>query len=419
MRDVIVIGGGAGGLAVAIESKKRGHDVLLIERENELGGILNQCIHNGFGLDVFKEEYTGPEYADRFIKTFNALDIDYLLDTTVIDIRKENQIFTVKCSNIQKGIAEYKARAIVLSTGSYERTRGQISIPGDRPYGVLTAGSAQRYLNIDGYMVGKKAFVLGSGDIGLIMARRMTLEGADVLGVAEIMPYSNGLNRNIVQCLNDFDIPLYLSHTVTKIKSDDHHRLNEIIVSQVDASFQPIEGTEKSFKVDTLLLSIGLIPDITLLDNLGVEIDQKTKSVKVNQANETSIRGLFVCGNALQIHDLVDNVTKESQRTGQAVDLYLKNNQTKQLSVEIHAGNHIAYITPQYLDIHSPIEEIILSFRSNKKIEKALLTIKQNQKQIYSKKKMFLVPAEMETIQLAKDDVESQGDLLVELEVIS
>jgi NADPH-dependent 2,4-dienoyl-CoA reductase/sulfur reductase-like enzyme len=419
MRDVIVIGGGAGGLAVAIESKKRGHDVLLIERENELGGILNQCIHNGFGLDVFKEEYTGPEYADRFIKTFNALDIDYLLDTTVIDIRKENLIFTVKCSNIQKGITEYKARAIVLSTGSYERTRGQISIPGDRPYGVLTAGSAQRYLNIDGYMVGKKAFVLGSGDIGLIMARRMTLEGAEVLGVAEIMPYSNGLNRNIVQCLNDFDIPLYLSHTVTEIKSDEHHRLNEIIVSQVDESFQAIEGTEKSFKVDTLLLSIGLIPDITLLDNLGVEIDQKTKSVKVNQANETSIRGLFVCGNALQIHDLVDNVTKESQRTGQAVDLYLKNIQTKQRVIEIHAGNHIAYVTPQFLDLLNPLEHIILSFRSSKKIEKAILTIKQNEKVIYSKKKMYLVPAEMETIRLVKDDVESQGDLSVELEVIS
>jgi NADPH-dependent 2,4-dienoyl-CoA reductase/sulfur reductase-like enzyme len=419
MRDVIVIGGGAGGLAVAIESKKRGHDVLLIERENELGGILNQCIHNGFGLDVFKEEYTGPEYADRFIKTFNALKIDYLLDTTVIDLRKENHVFTVKCSNLQSGITEYNAKAVVLSTGSYERTRGQISIPGDRPYGVLTAGSAQRYLNIDGYMVGKKAFVLGSGDIGLIMARRMTLEGAEVLGVAEIMPYSNGLNRNIVQCLNDFDIPLYLSHTVTEIKSDEHHRLNEIIVSQVDESFQPIQGTEKSFKVDTLLLSIGLIPDITLLDKLGVEIDQKTKSVKVNQANETSLSGLFVCGNALQIHDLVDNVTKESQRTGQAVDLYLKNHQVKQASVEVHAGCHIAYITPQYLDTQNPMEVIVLSFRSNKKIEKALLTIKQNQKLIYSKKKMYLVPAEMETIQLTKKDIENQGDLLVELEVIS
>ena len=417
MRDVIVIGGGAGGLAVAIEIKKRGHDVLLIEREKELGGILNQCIHNGFGLDVFKEEYTGPEYADRFIKKFHELKIDFLLDTTVINLQKKDNIFIVKSSNSQDGISIFKAKTIVLSTGSYERTRGQISIPGDRPYGVLTAGSAQRYLNKDGYMVGKKVFVLGSGDIGLIMARRMTLEGAKVLGVAEIMPYSNGLNRNIVQCLNDFDIPLYLSHTVTKIKSD-HHRLSEILVSKVDENFNIIEGTEKKFEVDTLLLSIGLIPDITLLDDLGVEIDQKTKSVKVNQANQTSINGLFVCGNALQIHDLVDNVTKESERTGEAIDGYLVLGSREHKLINVCAGQHIAYITPQHIDKMNSFSDIVMSFRSTKKIEIAWLCVKQEEQVIYKKNKMFLAPAEMETIQLNVESIKGDSDITVELEVL-
>ena len=418
MKDVIVIGGGAAGLAVAIEIKSKGHDVFLIEREKELGGILNQCIHNGFGLDVFKEEYTGPEYAHRFIENFKNMSIDYCLDTTVLDLKKDGDQFLVKASSLKKGIQTYQAKAIVLSTGSYERTRGQISIPGDRPYGVLTAGSAQRYLNIDGYMVGKKAFILGSGDIGLIMARRMTLEGAKVLGVAEIMPYSNGLNRNIVQCLNDFDIPLYLSHTVTHIESDDHHRLKRITVSQVDEGLKVIPGTEKVFDVDTLLLSIGLIPDITLLDHLNVEIDARTKSVKVNQANETSLKGLFVCGNALQIHDLVDYVTKESRRTGDAVHKYLENRHRSSSLVSVKALDHISYITPQYIDIYQDMDDIVMSYRAKEKIEKAQIIIKQGEDIIYTKKKMFLVPAEMETINLNSAMIKKDQDITVSIEVI-
>ncbi len=419
MKDVIVIGGGAGGLAAALEIKKSGHDVLLIEREDRLGGILNQCIHNGFGLDVFKEEFTGPEYADAFIKQFLNEKIDYLIDTTVIDLEKKSDIFILKTSNQKDGIKEYIAKAIVLSTGSYERTRGQISIPGDRPYGVLTAGSAQRYLNIDGYMAGKKVFILGSGDIGLIMARRMTLEGAEVLGVAEIMPYSNGLTRNIVQCLNDFDIPLYLSHTVTRIIGDEHNRLSQIEVMKVDDLLKPIPNTEMIFSVDTLLLSIGLIPDIILLDKLGVEVDPRTKSVKVNQLNETSVKGLFVCGNALQIHDLVDNVTKESIRTGEAVNYYLENKDKEKTNINLIPGQNIGYVTPQLIDMNSEVKDIIISFRSRRKIEKAVLKVNQNEETVFQKKLMFVVPAEMETLKFNIEELSSDKDVSIDLEVLS
>jgi thioredoxin reductase len=420
MKDVIVIGGGAGGLAAAIEIHQAGKDVLLIEREEFLGGILNQCIHNGFGLEVFKEEYTGPEYANQFIDVFLQEKIDYLLDTTVIGLKKEGHIFTVETSNESQGIEFYQTQTVVVSTGSYERTRGQISIPGDRPYGVITAGSAQRYLNIDGLLVGKKVFILGSGDIGLIMARRMKLEGAEVLGVAEIMPHSNGLNRNIVQCLNDFDIPLYLSHTVTEIIADEHQRLSKIKVSKVDESFRVIKGSEKVFEVDTLLLSIGLIPDVTILDDLGVEIDKRTKSVKVNQAYETNIEGLFVCGNALQVHDLVDNVTLESKRAGQAVVRYLNKDKVKENhTLSLNPGTNLAYITPQRLDMGLEQDNISLSFRSKKKMEKAVCKIYQNSQLIFEKKLFFVLPAEMETIQLPFNTIQDQGDLKVELEVKS
>lgn len=419
IRDVIVIGGGAGGLAVAIETNKEGKDTLLIERESSLGGILNQCIHNGFGLEVFKEEYTGPEYADQFIKSFHKAKIDYLVDTTVIKLTKNNNIFIVETSNIVDGRKIYKSKSLVIATGSYERTRGQVSIPGDRPYGVITAGSAQRYLNIDGFLVGKRVFILGSGDIGLIMARRMKLEGAQVLGVAEIMPYSNGLTRNIVQCLNDFDIPLYLSHTVTNIVSDEKNRLSKIEVTKVDENFKAIAGSEMTFDVDTLLLSIGLIPDITILDDLDLEIDPKTKSVKVNQAYETSLEGLFICGNALQVHDLVDNVTMESKRAGQAVKHFLNHSgQRPALNIELEPGNNVGYVTPQRININID-EEIVVSFRSNQKIEKAWCRFYQNNDIILEKKLLFVLPAEMETIKLPLGKIKHKGNVKVDLEVIS
>lgn len=417
-RDIIVIGGGASGLAAAISAKKEEKDVLLIEREDRLGGILNQCIHNGFGLEVFKEEYTGPEYAYIYIKEFNELKIDYLIETTVIKLVRVKDEFILYTSSLKKGIQKYIAKSVIISTGCYERTRGSIIIPGDRPTGVITAGSAQRYLNIDGYMVGKRVFILGSGDIGLIMARRMYLEGADVLGVAELMPYSNGLTRNIVQCLNDFNIPLYLSHTVTRINSDENNRLKSIVLQKVNNKFKPIEGTQKVFEVDTLLLSIGLIPDIVLLDSLDVEYDKLTKSVRVNQALETKVEGLFVAGNALQVHDLADNVSKESERAGYNAAKYVDNPRRKHKMVKLLPGENISYISPQYIDFAWSDSDIICSFRSKSKIERGLIEVKQGENTILSKRRMYIVPAEMETFSLKIDALNNTQDITINLEAI-
>lgn len=418
--EIIVIGGGASGLAAAIEAKARGRDVLLIEREDRLGGILNQCIHNGFGLDVFKEEYTGPEYADKYMTKFHEENIPYLLNTTVTDVEKNEFGFVLTISSIETGMTKIQTKALIMSTGCYERTRGAISIPGERPYGVITAGSAQRYLNINGYMVGKRVFILGSGDIGLIMARRMHLEGADVLGVAEIMPYSNGLTRNIVQCLNDFDIPLYLSHTVTKINADSQNRLASIHLSQVDEHFQPLPGTEKIFDVDTLLLSIGLLPDITLLDNLEVERDPKTRSVRINQAYETTISGLFICGNSLQVHDLVDNVSKESERAGRyASDYILETKRPKANKIRLQPGKHLLFVTPQLIDFAWENTDVTLQFRSTIKIDKAMLKISQNNQVIFKKRINFVVPAEMESVALKTEELSQDSDITIDLEVLS
>jgi len=267
-KDIVIVGGGSAGLAAALGASRSNLDILVIEREKELGGILNQCIHNGFGLHIFKEELTGPEYAAKYIDSFLAKKISFLLHTTVIEIEKTD-IFKITVSSLAKGLTVIYAKSLILSSGCYERTRGSILLPGERPKGIVLAGSAQRYLDIDGYLVGKRVFILGSGDIGLIMARRMVLQGAQVLGVAEIMPYSNGLTRNIVQCLNDFDIPLFLSHTVTNIIGKDN--LEKIVIQKVDKDLKPIINTEKPFSVDTLLLSIGLIPDVSLVDSLGLD----------------------------------------------------------------------------------------------------------------------------------------------------
>ncbi|MCK4552184.1 MAG: FAD-dependent oxidoreductase [Tenericutes bacterium] len=418
-KEIIVIGGGASGLAAAISAKKEGRDVLLIEKEDRLGGILNQCIHNGFGLQVFKEEYTGPEYADRYINEFYKNNIEYLLDATVTDVIKIKDGFEITFSSRKTGIKKVNTNAVIMSTGCYERTRGSIIIPGDRPYGVITAGSAQRYLNIDGYMVGKNVFILGSGDIGLIMARRMHLEGANVLGVAELMPYSNGLTRNIVQCLNDFDIPLFLSHTVTQVNANKNQRLESIIIQQVDEKYNPIEGTEKNFKVDTLLLSIGLIPDITLLDNLNVEKDYKTKSVKINQSYQTNVSGLFICGNSLQVHDLVDNVSLESERAGVCASQYVLSQTTKaNKNVRVVAGKNLLFVTPHYVDFSSESSKIVFQFRSKMKIEKSMLKISQDNKLVKNKRINFVVPAEMESITLNIENFDSSNDIVLDLEVL-
>jgi thioredoxin reductase len=415
--DIAVIGGGAAGLAAAIKASGSNLEILIIERDKELGGILNQCIHTGFGLEFFKEELTGPEYASRFIESLKEKNITILLNTTVIDIVK-NDDFSISMSSIENGFQKMNARSVILSSGCFERTRGALMIPGERPKGIMPAGSAQRYLNIDGYLIGKNIFILGSGDIGLIMARRMTLEGAKVHGVAEIMPYSNGLNRNIAQCLEDFDIPLYLSHTVTDIKGKDV--LEEITISQVDEFFNPIMGSEKTFKVDTLLLSVGLIPDIQLFESLTIETSKITKSAIVNQHYETNIDGLYVCGNALHVHDLVDWVTKESELVGlKAKNYCLSKDKAIKDEKTILLGTYIRYTVPQKIDFNQLNEPFEILFRVNKKIEKGIFKIIQDGKVIQSQKRKYIAPAEMEKILLKPADFISSNQITIELEELT
>ncbi|MDD3067843.1 MAG: FAD-dependent oxidoreductase [Acholeplasmataceae bacterium] len=409
--NLLVIGGGAAGMAAAVSASNQGFDILVVERDRELGGILNQCIHNGFGLKEFKEELTGPEYASRFMNQLDELKIPYLLSTTVLDIVRKDH-FTVKCSSVENGLFEIEADAVILSTGCYERTRGAILLPGERPKGIMTAGSAQRYLNKDGYLVGKNVFILGSGDIGLIMARRMTLEGAKVHGVAEIMPFSNGLTRNVVQCLHDFDIPLYLSHTVTDIRGKE--RLEGITIQQVDEKFQVIPNTEKSFDVDTLLLSVGLIPDVTLFDSLTLEIDPITKSVVVDQNYETNIPGLFACGNSLHVHDLVDEVSNESKKAGEAAIRYLKFDHQNKKTLMIEKNENVRYVVPQTIAYNQlEVDHVELSFRVTKKIAQATIQVMQGDEVIQTKKARYLAPAEMLRIAVPKDKIQSDKDLVL------
>lgn len=411
--DLVVIGGGSGGISAAIAAyDNRVKDILVLEKEDYLGGILLQCIHNGFGLHTFKEELTGPEYADRFVKELINRNIEYRVSSFVLEIKKVDDSFEVVYSNKTEGLVVVKALTIIAATGCSERTRGEISLQGDRPSGVMTAGLAQKYLNIDGYLVGKNVFILGSGDIGLIMARRMKLEGANVLGVAELMPYSNGLNRNIVQCLEDFNIPLYLSHTVKKVIGKE--RLEEVIIQKVDENFNFIEGTELSFKCDTLLLSVGLIPNNPLLTSLGVKMHPKTKGPIVDEYMQTSVKGVFACGNSLHVHDLVDFVTSEGFICGKSVSKYLNNELDTKTIVNINNGYGITYILPKTMYLNNdPIFKV--NFRVNKPYKDVKLVVKQNDKVIKSFKKAYLIPAEMESIVLLKKDVTSLDDITVEV----
>lgn len=319
--DIVVIGGGPAGLAAAIEAKKNGcESVLIIEREKALGGILQQCIHNGFGLQFFQEELTGPEYAQRFIRQIEKMNIAFELNTTIIDIKREKILSAVSS---HKGFQRIKAKAIILAMGCREKTRDAALIPGSRPAGIFTAGMAQKFVNIEGYMIGKKVVIVGSGDIGMIMARRLTLEGAKVEAVVEIMSYAGGLTRNIVQCLHDYNIPLLLNHMVIEVEGKN--RVEGVVLAKVDESRKPILGTEKRIDCDTLLLSVGLIPENELSVGAGIKLDSITLGPIVNQAMETSLEGVFACGNVLHVHDLVDYVTEEAQKAGRSAVEYVKN----------------------------------------------------------------------------------------------
>ena len=411
--DLIVIGSGAAGLAAAIEAKKNGiDDILILEKDGCLGGILNQCIHNGFGLTEFKEELTGPEYLQRFVDQVIELKIPYKLYAQVIDLSKDK---VVTYSNKEDGLVKVQAKAIVMATGCYERNAGAIMLPGDRCAGVITAGTAQRYLNINGLMVGKRVVILGSGDIGLIMARRLTLEGAKVLCVSELMPYSAGLNRNIQQCLIDFDIPLYLSRTVSKVIGKNG-RLEKVILSAVDDKLQVIPGTEMDFECDTLILSVGLIPYISLLNYIDCPTSS-TKGAVVNQYMETMVDGIFTAGNCLHVHDVVDFVSDEARLAGRSAALYLKGQiDSKAHKIAVKPGNGLSYVLPQFI-LENSLEDIVIKFRVRKPVQDQIVWIKSGEQVIMKQIKPVMIPSEMVMIKLPKDKlVDAKEDIVVSLE---
>lgn len=411
--DLVVIGGGPAGLAAAYEAYNNGVEkVLIIERDMELGGILNQCIHNGFGLHTFKEELTGPEYAQRFINMIKETNIEVMLNTMVLDIEKNK---TVHVINSEDGYMEIQAKAIILSMGCRERTRGAINIPGDRPSGIFNAGSAQRYINIEGYMPGKEVVILGSGDIGLIMARRMSLEGAKVKAVVELMPYSNGLNRNIVQCLDDYDIPLYLSHTVIDVKGKE--RLEKVVIAKVDEKRKLIKGTEIEFDCDTLLLSVGLIPENELSNKVGIIGDKRTNGLIVNESMETSIEGIFACGNVVHVHDLVDFVTEEAKQAGYSAAKYIKDTLVRGEDINIINGKNINYTVPQKVSIEGIEDKLRIFMRVNNVYKDKVITVKNEDKVIAKFKRKHLAPSEMEQILLNKSILENlSGSIVISLE---
>lgn len=408
--DLVVIGGGPGGLAAAIEARNNGvENILVIERDKELGGILQQCIHNGFGLHEFKEELTGPEYAERFIKKLKEKNIEYKLDTMVLEVTPEKIVHAI---NTVDGYMMIEAKAIVLAMGCRERTRGAISIPGERPAGVFTAGTAQRFINMEGYMVGKKVLILGSGDIGLIMARRMTLEGAEVQAVVELMPFSGGLARNIAQCLNDYNIPLYLSHTVVDIKGKE--RVEGVTIAKVDENRRPIPGTEIEYECDTLLLSVGLIPENDISRKTGIVIDRRTSGPVVNEMMETSIPGIFACGNVVHVHDLVDFVSAEARKAGKAAAKFVKDEVQNGEYIELKNGFGVTYTVPRKYRVENIENFLEISMRVNNIYKNMRLQVKDGDTVLVNMKKAHLAPGEMEKVVVPKKLLESvKGNELV------
>ena len=413
--DLVIIGAGSAGLAAAAAAAKAGvQRILVLEKEDHPGGILLQCVHNGFGLHRYKEELTGPEYAERVLAESRHHAIDLRCGAMVLSITPEK---VIRYSGEKYGYRQARAKAIICATGADERTRGAVRIPGDRPAGVMTAGLAQHYMNLDGYMVGRRVFILGSGDIGLIMARRVTLEGGRVLGVAELMPYSNGLARNIAQCLNDFGIPLYLSHTVREIRGKE--RLEQIVLSQVDKDFAFIPGTDRTFDVDTLLLSVGLIPSNRLLTDLGIRLHPKTGGPVVDEKLQTSISGIFSCGNSLHVHDLADFVSTEGETAGLAAARYIAGetdgHSDGMRQIETEPGKGVSYLLPATLHTESA-DVFLLQFRVKRPYRNAEILLKQNGHLIKKVKKPYLLPAEMENLRLKREDLtEPSGTLTLEI----
>lgn len=407
-KDLVIIGAGAAGLSSALAAYQNGiEEILILEKEEDAGGILNQCIHTGFGLHTFHQEMSGPAYAQKCIDLVEQTPIEIQTSTMVLSVSQDR---VVTCSSSKHGLQKIQAKAIVFATGCRERSRGAIQLPGTRPAGIMSAGTAQRYLNIDGWLVGKKVLILGSGDIGLIMARRMTLEGAEVVAVAELMPYSNGLPRNLKQCLDDFNIPLYLSHTITDIKG--HHRVQQVVLSQVDEKLQPIAGTEKVFDVDTVLLSVGLIPENSLLEDAGAVLHPRTKGPIVDERCMTSIEGIFACGNSLHVHDLVDFVYAEGQRAGKAAADYLHQIQPADKMIDVIAKGELSYILPQKL--HP--SDTKLFYRVKSPLKNCTIEISCNNQIIRTLKKPALIPSIMEEITIKKQWLdECDGPLVVEV----